>query len=186
VVAELVGGQTGHAGALLGPLGVRFVVAGDDDLPLAVFDRLNAQADLDRLPAGGLTIYRNSAGLPAAFVASDPAWNAPESADLLEIAEQPAVRHVRRLPAPETFEPVTIDASGEAIVLDQFDSAWRARNDGEEIEPRPAFGWAMAADVETGSLAFDYTRQWARTVEMAVLGFLWLVALWVTRRPVSA
>ncbi len=186
VVAELVGGQTGHAGSLLGPLGVRFVVAGDDDVPDAVFDRLNAQADLDRLPAGGLTIYRNSAALPGAFVASDSAWTAPESADLLEIAELPAVGHVRRLPAPETFQPVNIDASGEAIVLDQFDSAWRARNDGEEIEPRAAFGWAMAADVEAGSLAFDYTRQWARTVEMAVLGFLWLVALWVTRRPVSA
>jgi GT2 family glycosyltransferase len=185
-VAELVGGQTGHAGSLLGPLGIRFVVAGDDDLPEVVLDRLNAQADLDRVPAGGLTIYRNAAALPVAFVASGEAWSpAPAAPDLGRIAPRPAVG-VSRIPPPDEFSQVTVDAPGEAVALDQFDAGWRVRNDGREIEPRGAFGWAMAADVEAGSLSFDYTRQSVRTVQMAVLGVLWLVALWVTRRPVSA
>ena len=53
-LAEVVSGATTHGGALLAPLGVRFVVAQDGDLPDSVEDVLDAQVDLDREGASGL------------------------------------------------------------------------------------------------------------------------------------
>jgi hypothetical protein len=44
----------------------------------------------------------------------------------------------------------------------------------------------MTAEVEPGSLAFTYTRQWLATVQVVLLGLLWLVALWITRKPGTA
>jgi GT2 family glycosyltransferase len=186
VVEEMVGGQTGHAGALLAPLGVRYVVADGGDLPAAAAVRLGMQVDLDRMPAGGLRIYRNAASLPTAFVASDPAWTpAPTDADLAAIASRPIV-DVRRLPSPETGQPTSVEAAGEVVASDQFGDGWRLENAGTQIEPRRAFGWAMAAEVEPGSLAFAFTRQWPATAQVVLLGLLWLVALWITRKPGSA
>jgi hypothetical protein len=186
VVEEMVGGQTGHAGALLAPLGVRYVVADGGDLPAAAAVRLGMQVDLDRMPAGGLTIYRNAASLPTAFVASDPAWTpAPADADLAAIASRPIV-DVRRLPSPETGQPTRVEAAGEVVASDQFGDGWRLETAGTQVEPRRAFGWAMAAEVEPGSLAFAFTRQWPATAQVVLLGLLWLVALWITRKPGSA
>jgi hypothetical protein len=89
---ELLAGGTSNAGAMLGPLGIRYVVAGDGDLPPATADRLDAQVDLDRVPAGGLIIYRNAAELPTAFVGTAGIWPpSPEDADLAEVAERPIV-----------------------------------------------------------------------------------------------
>jgi hypothetical protein len=182
----MVGGQTGHAGALLAPLGVRYVVADGGDLPAATAVRLGMQVDLDRMPAGGLTIYRNAASLPTAFIASDPAWTpVPADADLGAIASRPIV-DVQRLPAPETGQPRSVGSAGEVVTSDQFGDGWRVENAGGRIEPRRAFGWAMAADVEPGSLSFVFTRQWLATAQVVLLGVLWLLALWITRKPGSA
>lgn len=186
VVQEMVGGETGHAGALLAPLGVRYVVADDGDLPAVAAVRLGMQVDLDRMPAGGLRIYRNAASLPTAFVASDPAWTpVPSDADLATIAARPIV-DVQRVPAPETGEPTSVEAAGEVVASDQFGHGWRVENAGTRTPPTRAYGWAMAAEVEPGSLAFVYTRQWLATVQVVLLGLLWLIALWITRKPVSA
>lgn len=186
VLDALLAGGTGHAGALLGPFGVRYVVADEGDLPAAVRSRLDAQADLDLVPAGGLTIYRNAAALPPAFVATDPAWEtAVGESDLSTIAAR-AIVPVERISPPGAGEPDRAPASGELVVADQYDAGWRVLNDGRGIEPSRAFGWAFAAPIEAGSVSFSYADQWSRTLELVVLAALWLVALWITRKPVSA
>lgn len=185
-LGEVLAGETAHAGMLLAPLGVRFVVAAEGDLPHAAAVRLDAQADLDRLPAGGLTIYRNAAALPTAYIATDPGWTpASGVAGLAEIASRPIV-DVERIPPPETGESAGATSAGEVVVADQFDAGWRVENGPRRLEPRRAFGWAISSPVESGSVVVTFTRQWPRTVEMAVLGLLWLAALWITRKPVSA
>jgi GT2 family glycosyltransferase len=185
-LGELLAGGTSHAGAMLGPLGVRFLVAAQGDLPEAALERLEAQADLDRVPAGGLTIFRNAAELPPAFVATDPAWIAgAETAGLTEIAARPIVG-VERIPALESGEPVRVDLPGEVVAADQFDAGWRVVNAGERTTPRRAFGYAISSGVEPGEVSLEYAEQWVRTIEMSVLGVLWLIALWVTRKPGSA
>ena len=68
VLAAVLSGSTEHGGALLGPLGVRFVVADAGGLPATAKRRLDAQVDMDRKPAGGLIIYKNERALPPAAV----------------------------------------------------------------------------------------------------------------------
>lgn len=186
VLHELLSGETAHGGALLAPLGVRFLVAEEGDLPPAAIERLRSQVDLDRVPAGGLTIYRNAAALPTVFVPTEPAWvDAPANGDLPAIAARPSVL-VERLSPPEAGSTGRVDASAELIVADQFDEGWRVLNEGERLAPRRAFGWAMATRVEPGRVSITYANQRLRTAEMALLGLLWLAALWITRKPGSA
>jgi hypothetical protein len=184
-LGELLAGRTSHAGALLGPLGVRFVVAGDGDVPAGALERLDAQADLDRVPAGGLILYRNAAELPTAFVAADARWTpSTEASDAAEIAARPIVP-VARVAPPEAG-PSPIETAGELVVLDQFEGAWRVETGGREVAPARAFGWAISAEVAAGTVGLRYTDQWVRTLEMIALALLWLAALWVTRKPGSA
>jgi hypothetical protein len=73
VLERVLAGGTRHAGALLGPFGIRFVIAEDGDLPPGVAERLTEQLDLDRLPAGGRlgknSLFRqgNQPGEPIGF-----------------------------------------------------------------------------------------------------------------------
>jgi GT2 family glycosyltransferase len=185
-LGEILAGDTSHAGALLGPLGVRFVVASDGDLPEATRTRLDAQLDLDPNPAGGLTIYRNAAALPTAFVGPVGTWpDAEEDANLPAIAAR-ALVPVERVPPPEELRGYDVDVAGQLVIGDQRSAGWRVSNGDGAQTPRPAFGWAMAADVEPGAVTLEDRDQFARTVEVAVLGFLWLAALWITRKPGSA
>jgi hypothetical protein len=69
------------------------------------------------------------------------------------------------------------------VAAEQFDPGWRVVNGSERIAPRRAFGYGLSAPVVAGEVSFLYTQQWLRTVEMAALGVLWLVALWITRKP---
>ena len=69
-IAEIVSGDTDHGGALLAPLGVRFVVAAPRDLPVDARRKIARQVDLDIVPTQGLTIFQNARALPeAAFTA---------------------------------------------------------------------------------------------------------------------
>jgi hypothetical protein len=183
---ELFAGATSHAGAMLGPLGVRYLVAGAGDVPPAALARLDAQVDLDRVPAGGLVIYANAANLPTAYVATDDRWvPSADTTSPSELAARPVVR-VERLRPPGAAVAGRAAAPGEAVAADQFDPGWRIVNDGERLAPRRAFGWGIAASVGAGEVSFVYADQWMRTVEMVVLAIVWLAALWITRKPGSA
>jgi hypothetical protein len=72
------------------------------------------------------------------------------------------------------------------VAEDQFDAGWRVENAGERTTPRLAFGYAISSAVEPAEVRFEYIDQWVRTIEMSVLGVLWLIALWVTRKPGSS
>lgn len=185
-LGELLAGDTGHGGALLGPLGVRFVVSAEGDLPGAAKARLDAQLDLDPNPAGGLIIFQNAAALPTAFVGATGTWpDAEEDADLAAIAARPSVP-VQRVPPPEDLRDLTVDVAGQLVLGDQIDAGWRVSSGDGSPAPRPAFGWAMGAAVEPGVVSLEYRDQFARTTEVVVLGLLWLAALWITRKPGSA
>jgi hypothetical protein len=186
VLLELLAGESAHAGMLLAPLGVRYVVAGEGDLPGPAAAVLDVQADLDRVPAGGLTIFQNAAALPTAFVATDPEWTSPvDASSFPEIAARPIV-DVERIAPLDAGVTSDVPSAGEVVVADQFDPGWRIENQGQRLPPQRAFGWAISSEIEPGSLSFVFTGQWVRTAEMALLGLLWLAALWITRKPVSA
>jgi GT2 family glycosyltransferase len=181
-LGELLAGDTQHAGALLGPLGVRFLVAAEGDLPAATVARLDAQLDLDLVPAGGLVIYRNAAVLPVGMVteAGVPAFPDPA---LVEQAPYAAATELKRAGADWAG---SAGAAGTAVVADQFAGGWRVRTGDEGAPAYAGLGWAIAGPAGPGEVTVSFTDQWLRTAQMWALAVLWLAAMWITRKPVSA
>jgi hypothetical protein len=185
-LAEMISDSTTHGGALLAPLGVRFVVAQHSDLPGDVAAIFDAQVDLDREGTSGLLIYRNAAALPPAAVlpADKEVARIVGSADLAAIERSPSVRpSLSSVPGGWAGEA---PSPGLAVVSTEFDPHWllRAPN-GEVVRPSEAFGWSTVFDAPAGELHVRFDAQWVRTVETIVLGLLWLAALWITRKPVA-
>jgi len=119
-------------------------------------------------------------------VATSDSWEpVPTDGDLAAIARRDTVA-VERIPPPDSGFTTNIASDGEVVAGDQFAPGWRVLTGGDRTTPHRAFGWAMAAAASPPSVSFTYTDQWMRTAEMALLGLLWLAALWITRRPGSA
>jgi len=184
VLAELQGGTTTHIGALLAPLGVRYVVASEDGLPAAVRNRLTAQADLDREPAGGLEAYRNANAIPDAAVVTDDVFiESRQSGDLSAITALEVTEVGQLLPAGIGWDGEA-PAEGDVWIGDQYAPGWRLTAAGESGPLERSFGWALAASVSgEGTIAVRYEDQWIRTAEIAALALLWLAAVWITRKP---
>jgi hypothetical protein len=184
---QILSGATMHGGALLAPLGVRFVVAERGDLRANVTSILDAQVDLDREGTTGLVIYRNAAALPPAGVipANDAVAGIVGAADLGTIAQLPR-SHASPLSAVAGGWAGTSPSTGIAVVSTAFSADWRLEApSGTTVRPREAFGWATSFDAPAGTLHIRFVGQWVRTLEIVALGLLWLVALWITRKPVT-
>jgi hypothetical protein len=182
-LTELIAGQTSHGGALLSLLGVRFIVAGEGDLPAAAAARLDAQLDLNLTPAGGLVIYDNARALPLGFVtSSSPFVDAAGGMDLDRIASLPPPDATSIAPLPGGFGGTS--TGGFGFVSNQDAGGWRVQTGGRTVGTERAFGWGIGFDAAPGSVRLTYADQWIRTSEMIALALLWLAVLWITRRPV--
>jgi GT2 family glycosyltransferase len=182
-VGEVLAGGTTHGGALLAPFGVRYVVAADGDLPAAAAQRLEAQTDLDRIPASGLVIFRNAAALPIGGVF-------PDDGALAASVRSADAETLQRLQGSrgDPLERVEggWDGSGDGSLValsTEFDEAWEL--DGLDATPIRSFGWATAFDEAPTEVHVRYGTQLPRTVAMLVLAALWAAALWITRKPVA-
>jgi hypothetical protein len=186
-VDQILSGSTVHGGALLAPLGVRFVIAEHGDLPEQAEALLDAQVDLDRVGTSGLTIFRNAAAMPPAGIlpATEQIARAVGSDDLGQIARLPNLRGVRLTAVSGGWAGVS-PIVGVAVASTEFSPEWRAEiPDGDAVRPREAFGWSTSFDVAEGAVRIRFMGQWVRTLETLALGLLWAAALWVTRRPVA-
>lgn len=186
-LAEIVSGSTTHAGALLAPLGVRFVVAQRDDLPADVAGIFGAQVDLDREGTSGLLIYRNAATLPPAAIlpADQGLAGIVGSAELGAIEQLPSFRPSALSAAPGGWSGEA-SAPGLVVVSTAFGPDWRLESSNDAVvRPSEAFGWSTAFQTPAGRIRIRFVGQWMRTLETIVLGLLWLTALWITRKPVA-
>jgi hypothetical protein len=184
---QIVDGRTSHGGALLAPFGIRYVVAATGALPSVALARLKEQVDMDPTTANGLIIYRDSASLPpAGALTLDPSdEKILTTGDLSQIAQLGAAAAV-----PLTAVRGGWDGSatgGQTVyIATEFSGSWR---DGTQTAATRAFGWATAFPNVSGAV---YVRNVGRSafhrllhaLELWVLAALWLVALWVTRKPV--
>jgi hypothetical protein len=64
----------------------------------------------------------------------------------------------------------------------EFDPAWELV--GSEERPRPAFGWATSFSSDGDPVRVRHGGAIPATIQLWVLGVLWLAALWITRKPV--
>jgi GT2 family glycosyltransferase len=183
-LAEILAGQTSHGGSLLSPLAIRFIVAGEGDLPAAAAARLNAQLDLNLTPAGGLVIYDNARVLPPALVtASAPFASAAAGSNLEAVASIPPPGATALRPVPGGFGGSS--AGGFGFVSQQDEGGWRAQTGGRMLGTERAFGWGIGFDAAPGPVRLTYGDQWIRTAETIALAVLWLAVLWITRRRVA-
>jgi GT2 family glycosyltransferase len=183
-LSEILAGATSHAGALLAPLGVKYLVAASGDLPAGARERLDAQVDLDAVPAGGLVIYRNARALPPAFVTRDQGFErAAGGRSLLAIASIGSVPASPMRPVGGAWTATS--SGGYGFVADQAAPGWRVRTPAGSRPTSRAFGWAIGFRAPSGRISLIYAAQPVRTAEMLLLGALWLGVLWVTRRPGS-
>jgi GT2 family glycosyltransferase len=181
-LAEILAGGTSHGGALLAPLGIRFVVAADGDLPPDAASRLDAQLDIDRIPAGGLIIYQNERALPDAFVTSSaPFTKAAGGADLERISSVPPPDVTPLAPVQGGFEGAS--SGGFGFLSQQDDGGWEAQTGGRTVHAETALGWAIGFPAAPGPVRITYADQWIRTTEIWILAVLWLAVAWITRRP---
>jgi len=180
---EILSGATRHGGALLAAFGVGYVIAAGDDLPPMARDLLDAQADLDLVPAAGLTVYRNVRALPPAALlrdgdATDESIRAPSPADVV-------LSPVRRV-APLTQVEGGWEGgkgSGPVFVSTEFQGAWHV--EGSDDDPFTAFGWAAGFERQEAPVAVRYGAQLPATIQAWLLAAIWAVALWITRKPVA-
>jgi hypothetical protein len=172
-------GATHHAGALLAPFAVRYVVARPGGVPAVVLRRLSDQVDLVRVPAGGLTIFRNVQAVPVASRTA-PDWAGAASSSSLLRAQELRAAGARALSGSGQRYDGGASARAFVFLSEQFDSRWRMS---VNAGPERAFGWAIGFSPQSAPIVVRFTGQWERTLELVVLALLWGFALWVTRRP---
>jgi len=181
-VSEILAGGTVHGGAMLGPLAAEYVVAAEGDLPASAHGALDSQIDLDLVPAEGLTIYHNPSALPVASVVTGERFErAARSGDLLAVASAIPAQASRLRPVVDGWVG-SAGRSGLAFVSLEFDPDLRPQ--GGLGAASEAFGWATAFDARAGALSIRWSDP-GRTMQMSILGVLWLAVLWLTRRPAS-
>jgi len=189
-LTDVLAGETSHGGALLAPLGVRFIVSAPGAVADAAIRRLGAQFDLDRTAAEGLVVFRNAMAAPLAAVIPQTAWNTA--------SRNPGFDDVASLPQPFGGKPLTGDdaalrgvapAKGLVFLSQQFSSGWRLQPTrvGVEVPARRAFGWAVGFPASSSRGAFEvrFTGQRVRDGLIILLALLWGAALWITRRPAA-
>jgi GT2 family glycosyltransferase len=183
-IDELLSGSTVHAGAALAPFGVAYVVAPEADLPAAAAAALASQVDLEPMPSAGLLIWRNIAAIPPASVLRS-------DADTRRIVASSDPDQIQRFEPNVTssLEATGTGWRGSAVggdmvtIATAFDDGWRLA--GTDRSPQPAFGWATSFDDAPSSIDVTFANQFPRTVSMWLLAGVWVVALWITRKPVQ-
>ena len=180
---EVLSGTSDHAGALLAPFGVRFVVAAEGQLPPLALDQLEEQVDLDLVPAAGLVIFRNAAQIPPAAV-MDPTAAQTKLILAGTPAATAALGHVKSAPMDPTEGGWNGPSRDGLVALStEYEGAWSL--EGSDAEPQRSFGWATAFTDTTGPVEVRYGSQLPRTIETLLLALIWLAALWITRKPVA-
>jgi hypothetical protein len=182
---EILSGSTIHGGALLAPLGVRFVVAAQGDLPAGAARFLDAQVDLDLISTQSLIVYRDAIALPPAGLVTDPS--------VATIASSASPERTAQLPEAAATPLVPVGGgwtgqgtgAGSVLLGYGFSPNWRLQDAAGTVSGTRAFGWATAFAAPSGAFRIRYAQQWVRTAEIALLGAIWLIALWVTRKPAA-
>lgn len=182
-LAEILGSTTRHGGALLSPFGIRFVVAERGVLPEAAREALDAQLDVNLLPATGFTIYRNASAIPPAAILE----TGPGDREIMGVGDPSTISMWRPVPSVP-LERVSGGWNGPALsgtvfLSLEYDAQWSLQ--GVSAEPEVAFGWATSFQAPGEPVQVGHEGGLPARIQVVLLTLLWLAALWVTRKPVA-
>ena len=182
-LGEILGATTRHGGALLSPFAIRFVVAERGVLPEAAREALDAQLDVNLLPATGFTIYRNASAIPPAAILE----TGPGDREIMGVGDPSTISMWRPVPAvplervPGGWNGPAL--SGTVFLSLEYDAQWAL--EGDSAEPEVAFGWATSFQATGEPLQVRHEGGLPARIQVVLLTLLWLAALWVTRKPVA-
>jgi len=182
-LTEILGGTTRHGGALLSPFGIRFVVAEQEVLPAAAREALDAQLDVNLLPATGFTIYRNASAIPPAAVLE----TRPRDRAIMGVGDPSTIAMWQPVSAVP-LERVSGGWNGPALpgtvfLSFEYNAQWALR--GASSQPEVAFGWATTFRSGGEPAQVRHEGGLPARIQVALLVLIWLAALWVTRKPVA-
>jgi len=183
-------GGTSRLGALLAPMGIRYVVVPLSIAPepysepaypaTGVRSMLEGQLDFSSVTASGVVLYENNAWGPtrALLPAATPV---PEGG--------PGVLD-RTFPAVQGAPPALLDDAGVEHFAGQIDQpalvylasaaddGWKLSVGGENATRQKALGWANAFQVDTtGQASLEYRTSTTRGIALVVQILLWLAAI---------
>jgi GT2 family glycosyltransferase len=182
-LGEILSGTTVHGGALLAPFGVRFVVAPQDRVPAAAAGALDAQVDMESVPSAGLVIWRNIVAIgPASVLRADKRTQAIVSSSDPDVIQRFVPTVVGTLSPTQAGWSGTASEAGVAVVASAFDGAWQLT--GTDTAPARSFGWLTSFAGAPADITIRFADQLPRTLSILLLAAVWVVALWVTRKPV--
>jgi hypothetical protein len=173
--------RTVRVGAVLGPMGIRYLAVPQrpgpgidrtDPAPESLLVALAEQLDLVRLEGPpGLDLYENRSWIPQAAVLPNR-YATPGVPPVLEgAAAAESARPVR------DGEPTR---RGTVTWSQAYSGAWKASANGDDLPHRRAFEWANGyAHPRAGEVSFSFTQQWWRypvvLLQLALVVGAWLL-----------
>jgi GT2 family glycosyltransferase len=156
--------RSNRVGALLGPMGVRYLAVPErpdpgiertDPAPAKLLVALDDQLDLIRLEGPpGLQLYENRAWIPQGAAVPKrriPVGEADQFGPTIGARTPTAVRDGVRVPA------------GAILWSQSYDGAWSASSNGRTLPHREVLGWANGYTLDRpGPVSFSYGDQWLR------------------------
>jgi hypothetical protein len=186
-VTALVGRRLHLAGHLLAPAGIRFIIIDPRDEILSL--ALGRQRDIAlEQQLGSIAIYRNLQWFPRAAIAPEGLTKSVAASE----GDDPALLLVnwsggKGVPArsQSSFRgEVTGAHTGQVLLAENFNHAWRARVGNKRLEHGEAFGWANRFDLPKdarGQLRIWFARRYIRIGWLLVQAFLLLIGFALSR-----
>jgi GT2 family glycosyltransferase len=179
-------GRTDRLGAMLAPMGVRYVIVpstqGRDGgasaaAPVALRQAMAQQLDLARLRSSrGLVLYENLAFAPIRASVRPPALPV-DSRRPNRAALTTDLTRATPLSSPGTA------AAGTAFWGEAHDSEWKATANGAALRHQESFGWANGFVVpRRAAVSMSYDAQWVRWAVLGGALVIWLLVIWRWRR----
>jgi GT2 family glycosyltransferase len=189
VLAIAGDGGTSRLGALLAPMGVRYIVvplgvapepAPVTSQPDTVIATLDAQLDLAPVTTAGVVLYRNNAWGPTRALlpaGTEAPSGGPAIAERFYPPVEGAPVALPGTDGPERFSG-TIDEPSDVYLAAAASDDWELAVDGSDAARDDALGWANQFRVEsTGAAELRFATPTVRYVALAGQIVLWVVAL---------
>lgn len=186
IMGSLSQGRLHHAGHLLAPASVRYIVASTDDHESMSAMRRQNDFALEHQQSG-IAVFRNLNWLPrASFVPAGLVDTTNGKADdkSLMLAQWEGGRPIPKRTSihfgdelPRTYQPLILFA-------DNFDTGWRARVGDETLDHERAFGWTNRFEVPEdakGRLQLVFSRRWLRVLLVLAQGSMLALAVAMAR-----
>ncbi len=193
---QMASSSTLRAGRLLAPLGIRFIVAPEFDnvqsttaeplpLPGGLIDALEDQLDLTAvtgLPT--LEVFENRAWIPTVSQLTGSTAEASRTAGAGALVRADLNSAAPVFLGSDHTESITDDVvPGVVHLAVPFDENWTLSVDGENIEPRRAFGVTTAFDIETPGVAvLSYSTPPSRPLLLLIQVIVWLAVMFAATR----